>query len=265
MLRGRLTAWLARLAPRPRPLAAAALVAAVALVVAVALGAGIAVLVPGSKPNPPRTPSGSGGAAGRGELRAGLPAGPAQGRPGPVLLIPGYGGGTRSLDWLAARIRATGRVTTVLHLPGSGTGNLGADAALLNRMVRAAIAHGAPSVDIVGYSAGGVVALLWARRYDGVATARRVVTLGAPFHGTGLAAAAEAFLPRECPVACRQLVPGSALLQSLHVSSPSGLPPWLSLWSIDDAVVTPPSSARLTGAVDVPVQAICPAASIAHS
>lgn len=189
----------------------------------------------------------------------------AQNRLGPVLLVPGYGGDTGSLSALASRIRASGRQATVLALPGSGTGSLVADAAVLNAAVRQAKRRGAPSVDVIGYSAGGVVALVWARRDDGAASARRVITLGAPFHGTELAAAAEALLPGECPTACQQLVPGSSLLTSLDVSSSSGLPPWLSLWSTSDAVVTPPDSARLAGAIDVPLQAVCPTLSLTHT
>jgi len=193
------------------------------------------------------------------------PSGPPQNRPGPVLLVPGYGGSTGALDQLAGRIRATGRQATVLRLPGSGTGSLVADARLLNAAVSSALAHGAPSVDVVGYSAGGVVALIWARRDDGFAKARRIVTLGSPFHGTQLAAAAEAIDPSACPAACQQLIPGSTLLTSLNVSSPAGLPRWESLWSTDDKVVTPPDSASLPGAVDIPVQSVCPSVSLTHS
>jgi triacylglycerol lipase len=193
------------------------------------------------------------------------PAGPAQDRPGPVLLVPGYGGDSGSLNVLADRIRASGREAIVLQLPGNGTGSLVADAAVLNAAVTEAMRSGAPSVDVIGYSAGGVVALLWAREDDGAASARRVITLGAPFHGTELAAAAQAVLPGECPVACRQLVPGSSLLGSLDVANPAGLPPWLSLWTTSDAVVTPPNSARLPGAIDVPVQAVCPALTVSHT
>lgn len=190
---------------------------------------------------------------------------PAQNRPGPVLLVPGYGGSTSSLDVLARRIRATGRKATVLRLPGTGMGSLITDAALLNTAVSEDLAHGARSVDVIGYSAGGVVALIWARRDDGAARARRIITLGSPFHGTELAAAAEAFVPGACTPACRQLVPGSALLASLDVANPAGLPRWLSLWTTDDQTVTPPDSARLAGAIDVPVQSVCPALSITHS
>jgi triacylglycerol lipase len=193
------------------------------------------------------------------------PAGPPADQPGPVVLVPGYGGETGSLGLLASRIRASGRQAIVLQLPGTGTESLVADAVLLNAAVDRALRRGAPSVDVIGYSAGGVVALLWARRDDGAARARRVITLGSPFHGTQLAAAAQALLPGECPAACRQLVPGSSLLGSLDVASPAGLPPWLSLWTTDDLVVTPPDSASLEGAIDVPVQTVCPALTVSHT
>lgn len=228
------------LSPRRR-LAAAG----VALLVAAALAVGlVAALRPG-----PSQPHGR----------------PAPDRLGPVLLLPGYGGSTGSLDVLASRIRATGRAATVLHLPGNGTGSLLTDAAALNVAVSNALARGAPSVDVIGYSAGGVVALVWARHYDGAAKARRVITLGSPFHGAQIAAGAEGFVPGACPAACQQLAPGSSLLASLGVADPAGLPPWLSLWTTDDTTVTPPDSAILAGAISVSIQSLCPADRISHS
>jgi triacylglycerol lipase len=206
--------------------------------------------------------TGTGGAAPPTGARSGVPA---QDEPGPVILVPGYGGSTTALDVLASRIRATGRSATVLQLPGTGTGSLVGDAALLNATVDGDLRHGAPSVDVIGYSAGGVVALIWARRDDGAASARRIITLGSPFHGTQLATAAEAMVPGACPAACQQLVPGSQLLDSLDVADSAGLPRWMSVWTSDDQVVTPPESARLPGALDVEVQSVCPAARISHS
>lgn len=197
---------------------------------------------------------------------AGQPAGyPDQSRPGPVLLVPGYGGKTGALSVLAARIRATGRQATVLRLPGNGTGSLITDAAVLNGAVARALGGGAPSVDVIGYSAGGVVVLLWARRDDGARKARRVITLGSPFHGTSIAAGAEGFVPGACPLACQQLVPGSSLLASLDAGDAGGLPRWMSLWTTDDRTVVPADSARLAGATNVLLQSVCPGALISHS
>jgi triacylglycerol lipase len=190
---------------------------------------------------------------------------PRQDRPGPVLLVPGYGGSRGSLSALARRIRAAGRVATVLHLPGNGTGSLSADASVLNAAVNRALRGGAPSVDVIGYSAGGVTTLLWARQDGGVHKARRVITLGSPFHGTELASAAEAFVPGACPAACRQLVPDSRLLTGLDATAVPPRPRWLSLWSTDDTTVTPPDSARLAGALNVPIQSVCPGVQVSHS
>ena len=195
------------------------------------------------------------------------PASPAvaQDRPGPVLLVPGYGGSTAALSVLAARLRAQGRDARVVALPGDGTGDLAEAARVLGRAASERVAAGAPSVDVVGYSAGGVVARLWVRDEGGAALARRVVTLGAPHHGTGVAQLAVALAPGACPQACRQLVPSSPLLTALNRGdeTPAG-PQWLSLWSPADTVVTPPDSARLDGAVDVALDGVCADARPAH-
>jgi triacylglycerol lipase len=233
-------AWLGGLSPRRR-----LLVAGIALLVTAA--AVVAVLA--------ATGGGSAGPTGY----------PPQDRPGPVLLVPGYGGQTGSLSQLAARIRATGRAATVVGMPGNGTGDLNADARVLNEAVTRALDAGAPSVDVIGYSAGGVVALLWARQDDGAGKARRVITLGSPYHGASIAAGAEGFVPGACPTACQQLVPGSSLLAGVDAAPAPSRPRWMSLWTTDDQTVTPPGSARLAGAIDVPIQSVCPDERISHS
>lgn len=188
-----------------------------------------------------------------------------QDEPGPVLLVPGYGGSTSALDVLAARLRAAGRDATVVRLPGDGTGELRDQAAVLDRAARSAIARGAPSVDVVGYSAGGVVARLWAEEDGGAAIARRIVTLGSPHHGTDIAALAGSLLPGQCPTACAELAPNSALLTRLNAHETPAGPVWVSLWTDQDQVVTPPDSARLDGALNIPVQSVCADAQLDHS
>jgi triacylglycerol lipase len=227
------------------------LVLVVALVVVVLVAAGFAV-----RGLTDRTAEAAGPAA---------PPAPAPQRPGPVLLLPGYGGSTSSLERLAAKLRtATRRDVRVVRAVGDGTGDLTAQARALQSTVRTLIAGGAPSVDVVGYSAGGVVARLWAARFGGAAQARRIVTLGAPHHGTEVAQLAVQLAPDQCPTACQQLAPDSDLLRSLPAGAVPG-PRWVSLWTSRDDVVTPPSSGRLEGAVDVRLQIVCPADRVDHS
>lgn len=180
-----------------------------------------------------------------------------------VLLVPGYGGSTSGLDQLASRIRRTGRRATVVALPGGGTGDLRAQAEVLNRYVNQALNAGSGPVTVIGYSAGGVVTWLWDVDYHSTSRVRRVITLGSPLHGASLAALGTAFDPSECPVACQQLAPGSSLLTALQ-QAPVRRPPWLSLWTANDQVVQPPDSAQLPGAVNVPLQSICAGIGISH-
>jgi triacylglycerol esterase/lipase EstA (alpha/beta hydrolase family) len=188
----------------------------------------------------------------------------AQDTPGAVLLVPGYGGSVASFGGLTARLESTGRRVIVVHLPGSGTGDLREAAKVLQRDAEQALAAGAPSVDVVGYSAGGVTARYWAKELGGDRIARRIVTLGSPHHGTMLATVGAAFGP-VCTLGCRQLAPGSELLQALNSGdeTPDG-PRWLSMWSTNDEVVTPPETARLDGAANIVLQSICPQVLVHH-
>jgi triacylglycerol lipase len=189
---------------------------------------------------------------------------PVPASPGTVVLVPGYGGSTTGLNVLAAWIRRTGRATEVVRLPGNGTGDLAAQAVILNGYVSRTLRSGNGPVDVVGFSAGGVVARLWDAEDGGARKADRIISLGSPLNGTRIAAAGNAADPAACPVACQELVPGSTLLTQLRKIPLTRQPGWLSLWTQDDQVVRPPTSARLAGAVNVPLQAVCPNAVIAH-
>jgi triacylglycerol lipase len=188
-----------------------------------------------------------------------------QDKPGPVLLVPGYGGRIASLDPLAAALRASGRSVQLVDPVDGGVGDLQAQAAHLGEVADTVLRQsGAPSVDVVGYSAGGVVARLWVRDHGGGSQARRVLTLGSPQHGTS-----QAELGRDlaggCPLACEQLVPESDLLRRLNArdETPAG-PVWVTLRSNADEVVTPVVSAALDGALNLVVQDFCPQESTPH-
>ncbi|MBF4766469.1 lipase [Nocardioides agariphilus] len=185
---------------------------------------------------------------------------------GPVLLVPGYGGGTAGLEVLAGALRAQGRDVEIVDLPGNNTGDLDRQAGALGKAVILALQRaGARSVDVVGYSAGGVVARLWVRDHGGGGLARRVVTLGSPHHGSDLAGLGSDVAPDSCPRACEQLQPDSDLLRALNAGdeTPTG-PKWVSIWTTDDRVVVPPSSSNLDGALDFTIQSVCPGHEVSH-
>lgn len=186
--------------------------------------------------------------------------------PGPVLLVPGYGGSTNSLQPLTARLRAAGRDANIVELPDNAEGDLSTQAKVLAQAAKAAMGRtGAKSVDVVGYSAGGVVARIWLKELGGAASVRRLVTLGSPQHGTALAALGS-LVQGECPTACQQLVPASSVLTALNVAPevPVG-PVVVSLWSDKDQVVLPPDSAVLVGALNIQLQQVCRDATTNHS
>jgi triacylglycerol lipase len=180
----------------------------------------------------------------------------------PVLLVHGYNGTPASLDALAARLRSAGRRVVAVGLPDRGTGDLRASARAL---AAAADRTGAARVDLVGFSAGGIVARLWLADPEGALRARRVVLLGAPNHGAELAGAAAGLDPGLCDGACAQLAPGSALLAELNRGgqTPPG-PEVFSIWTALDETVTPPATAVLEGAANIRVQDVCASSRLDH-
>jgi triacylglycerol lipase len=188
-----------------------------------------------------------------------------QSAPGPVLLVPGYGGNVDSLQPLAAALRSAGRTVVIVEPVGDGTGDLRMQAEHLAEVAEQVRDDaGATSVDVIGYSAGGVVARLWVRDEGGAEVARRVLTLGSPHHGTSQAALGAEFAGG-CSDACEQLAPDSNLLRRLNAGdeTPAG-PLWATVRSTGDQVVTPIDSAALSGALNVLVQDVCPGSTTAH-
>jgi triacylglycerol lipase len=188
-----------------------------------------------------------------------------QSQPGPVLVVPGYGGNVDSVQPLVAALRSVGRTAMPVEPLGDGTGDLRSQARHLGEAAER-IRHdtGAASVDVVGFSAGGVVARLWVRDEGGRDIARRVLTLGSPHHGTSQAALGGG-LAGGCPEACQQLAPDSDLLRRLNAGdeTPDG-PLWATVRTSNDRVVTPVDSAALDGATNVLVQDLCPASTASH-
>ncbi len=186
------------------------------------------------------------------------------GPPGPVLLVPGYGGDTSDLLTLEQALKAQGRSTILVEYTGDGTGDLRDQAKKLDQAVTQALQNKPQSqtVDVVGYSAGGIIARYWADKMGGAIKLRAAVTLGSPHNGTNLAGLGAVLFPQLCPLGCQQLTPNSEFLRELPELTPG--PTWTSIWTTNDEVVTPPESAKLDQALSINLQQICPDSDIKH-
>lgn len=180
----------------------------------------------------------------------------------PVVLVHGYGGDSASMAPIAERLDREGREVVAVDLPNGGTGDIVDSAAALAGVVDGT---GAPQVDLIGYSAGGIVARAYLEHFDGIERARYVITVGSPHHGTSIAGDAAVSDPALCTDACLQMVPGSSLLEELNQpdETPPG-PTFVTVWTAFDDTVKPPETALLEGAINVKVQAVCPSAHVGH-
>lgn len=188
-----------------------------------------------------------------------------QARPGPVVLVPGYGGNVSDLDPLVAEVRKQGRPAVVFTPTDNNTGDLRIQARRLETLVQRTIDDtGAVSVDLVGYSAGGVISRLYVRDDGGASVVRRVLTIGSPQHGTDVAQLA-LDAAGSCPTACEQMATDSDLVRRLNAGdeTPDG-PRWMTVRSSSDRTVTPASTAELDGALNLLVQDYCAEATTSH-
>lgn len=170
---------------------------------------------------------------------------------GTVLLVPGYGGGSRQLDVLAATLQRAGLRTQDVDID-DGTGDIRTYAKRVEAAAAKLVAGGQPAPDVVGYSEGGLIAR--AAATSDPADFRKVVTLGAPHHGTGTADLGSIF--GQCPTACQQMRTDSPLIRDLP--DPADPSRWLSIWSNSDQVIRPPDSSRLDGTTSYELQTACP-------
>ncbi|HLF16442.1 MAG TPA: alpha/beta fold hydrolase [Candidatus Thermoplasmatota archaeon] len=173
-------------------------------------------------------------------------------RRNPVLLLHGILG-QRHLYWnlFKRRLEADGfRVHEVL-LPYYLLGDMRIAARFLQEKVEATLrGDHAERVDIVGHSAGGLVARYYLKHLEGHKRVGHLVTLGTPHKGTYFSyLLALPFLE-----ITRQTRPGSNFLS--EINGPSAVHPAVrvtSVWSPTDGVVLPPENAVLPGAHNVKV------------
>jgi predicted alpha/beta hydrolase family esterase len=173
-------------------------------------------------------------------------AGTAGGRP-PVLLVHGYLCNAGVWAWLARYLIACGHAVHTVTLEPLFTPIEDYVEPLARRVDELAAAG--TRVILVGHSMGGLVCRAYARRFGGAQIAR-IVTLGAPHHGSALA-------PVGHGADALDMRPMAKWLRELAASEAQGLPvPVVSIYSCHDNFVAPQDSSVLAGAENVPLAGI---------
>jgi triacylglycerol esterase/lipase EstA (alpha/beta hydrolase family) len=192
---------------------------------------------------------------------------PSAAHPRPVILVHGtFADMSDSWQALSPLLRNDGYCVYALNYgsyAGSGafgiyaTGDIAASAQQLSAFVNRVLSStGANQADLVGHSQGGMMPRYYLRFLGGAAKVRALVGLAPSNHGTtldglftlaGYFPGADAFLGALCP-ACAQQSAGSAFLSNLNSGSETvpGVK-YTVVESANDEVVTPYTSAFLSG------------------
>ena len=178
-----------------------------------------------------------------------------------VLLIPGYGGSLQSLKPLATELSAVGFEVRYADL-GDMKGDLNEYGLILGeQIIKWGRAKG--KINIIAYSAGGLVVRSAASEGGVAKYLGSVVTIGSPHKGAQVAKLGGLLGSEVCPISCQQLDPDSGFLEDLF--RPNNPKRWLSLRSSTDEVVTPNDSSILTGMKNLEVNSLCGESNLSHS
>ena len=187
----------------------------------------------------------------------------------PVVLLHGtFSTVATNFSAMVPALRRAGRCVYGIDYGHGGIDPVTDSALAVTRFIGAVrAATGARTVDVVGYSQGGLV-LRAALRLDGLAPDVRVAVLIAPsFHGT-TSPVVGAVPVALCP-ACAEQAAGSSLIRRLDAGGDlDGSVRYAVVSSTDDTVVTPVSSQVPAGPPSrvraVTVQQRCPGAHLDH-
>lgn len=165
----------------------------------------------------------------------------------PVLLVHGYGNDARAMGAIERSLSRDGFRAFSLDLPRNGFGDAVDDARVVGAKIDEIRAlTGAPSVDLVGHSRGGLVARTWQQLLDEQGTTGRVVTVSSANQGIDLGAfdwLASATLPD----GMQQIRRGASFIDDLARSRPGHDVVAVGTNGID-GVLVPASAARIDDA-----------------
>lgn len=183
-------------------------------------------------------------------------------RPYPVVLIHGTISSKNVWQNLVLRLRADDFVVFCPDYGVHGTQDIPTSANDVGAYIEQVLAAtGAPQVDIVGHSQGGLLARYWINELDGEDYVHHLISLGSPHHGTSLLGLLGGLLTSETtqrmaastvrkimgPAGMQQVV-GSPLLETLKASEdtrPDIL--YTSYATLNDTTIVPHDQAFLKG------------------
>ena len=184
----------------------------------------------------------------------------------PVLLVHGYGNAPSSMQAIERSLLRDGFVAETIGLPEHGCGDAMVDANLVvERVARIREATGAPRVDVVGHSRGGLVSRTAQQLVDQDRSIGRVVTIASTNQGihVGLLGWVARFV---VPSGVTQIRTLSDISERLLATQDAF--DLVSVGTIGhDGVVSPPSGMRIDGKPFLPVdrgRTIGPLSRIGH-
>ncbi|HTR34281.1 MAG TPA: alpha/beta fold hydrolase [Bryobacteraceae bacterium] len=157
----------------------------------------------------------------------------------PVILLHGLGDTVAIFEHMQAYLERGGLRAHAFNLvPNNGRAPLPELARQLDDYIRAAFGED-ETVDLVGFSMGGLVSRYYLQRLGGMERVRRLVTIGTPHHGTW-----SAYVLGSPGV--RNMRPGSAFLRDINQDMETLEGVLLaSIWTPFDLMIVPATSSRV--------------------
>jgi triacylglycerol lipase len=176
----------------------------------------------------------------------------------PILFVHGWNSNSSTWTTMVNRFAADGWTPAELNNWSYNTSQSNATTAsqIQTKVDQILAATGAPKVDLVSHSMGGLSTRYYVKNLDGGAKVDDWVSLGGPNHGTDTA--------NFCfSTACSEMRVGSTFLKNLNTGDETpGTVNWLTWWSPCDEVINPDSSVALSGATNT--QTACMSHSSLH-
>jgi triacylglycerol lipase len=168
----------------------------------------------------------------------------------PILFVHGYTSNASTWNTTIARFEADGwesnRLFAYTFSSTKSNALIAQDVAARVNEIKAAT--GAPKVDIITHSMGGLSSRYYLKNLGGTAHVDDWVSLAGPNHGTTWAYGCFFFSP------CNQMIPGSSFLNQLNSGDETpGAVNYGTFWSSCDELINPDTSTILSGATNTNV------------